>query len=40
MISSAFTRKVRMGTKVMEVMAGTNRYTVTASARDKKKSNQ
>jgi hypothetical protein len=40
MISKALTRKVRMGTRVIEVIAGTKRYTVTARARDKKKSNQ
>jgi len=39
-MSNALTSVVKIGTKVMEVRAGTKRYTQTARARDKKKSNQ
>lgn len=37
MISSALTKKVRIGTTVIEVSAGMKRYTPTASARERKK---
>ena len=37
MISSALTKKVRIGTTVMEVSAGMKRYTPTARARERKK---
>ena len=38
--SNALVKKVRMGTKVIEVRDGTNRYTATARPIDAKKSNQ
>lgn len=40
MISNALTKKVRIGTNVMEVSAGMKRYTPTAIARERKKSIQ
>ena len=40
MISNALTKLVRIGTSVREVRAGMNRYTPTASANERKKSNQ
>jgi len=40
MISNAFTKKVRIGTRVREIMAGIKNQTPTAKAMDRKKSIQ
>ena len=40
MMSSAFTRKVTIGTTVRDVMDGRKRYTATANASERKKRSQ